>query len=101
MPWTQNAWPPDKELEAAYRCKNGHVVDPLHTRNVPPVVSTTLDGCRTATAAIGSDVFACGSTSSFRDTGASAIRLAIAEIRQGSRPRDRRGSLRRKFTTLG
>ena len=31
--WTQNAWPPDGS--AAYRCANGHVIDPATTRQCP------------------------------------------------------------------
>ncbi len=33
--WTQNAWPPGAEASAAYRCPNGHVVDPAITRQCP------------------------------------------------------------------
>ena len=35
MLWTQNAWPPGHNGEAAYRCQNGHVVDPTDTRQCP------------------------------------------------------------------
>jgi predicted RNA-binding Zn-ribbon protein involved in translation (DUF1610 family) len=35
MIWTQNAWPPGSETEAAYRCHSGHVVDPATTRQCP------------------------------------------------------------------
>jgi DNA-directed RNA polymerase subunit RPC12/RpoP len=35
MLWTQNAWPPADKVEAAYRCPNGHVVDPDETRQCP------------------------------------------------------------------
>lgn len=42
--WTQNAWPPDGETSAAYRCLNGHVLDPSTTRQCPAcgVHDTTL-----------------------------------------------------------
>ena len=42
--WTQNAWPPGAEMSAAYRCRNGHVVDPSTTRQCPScgVHDTTL-----------------------------------------------------------
>ena len=33
--WSQNAWPPAGETSAAYRCLNGHVVDPSTTRQCP------------------------------------------------------------------
>jgi hypothetical protein len=35
MLWTQNVWPPGQTSEAAYRCRNGHVVDPSQTRQCP------------------------------------------------------------------
>jgi predicted RNA-binding Zn-ribbon protein involved in translation (DUF1610 family) len=35
MVWTQDAWPPDAMSRAAYRCVNGHVVDPATTRQCP------------------------------------------------------------------
>ncbi len=35
MLWTQNAWPPDANRDAAYRCANGHVTDPSTTRQCP------------------------------------------------------------------
>jgi DNA-directed RNA polymerase subunit RPC12/RpoP len=35
MLWTQNAWPPDENAVAAYRCPNGHVIDPSLTRQCP------------------------------------------------------------------
>jgi endogenous inhibitor of DNA gyrase (YacG/DUF329 family) len=42
--WTQNAWPPGHETSAAYRCVDGHVVDPSTTRQCPAcgVHDTTL-----------------------------------------------------------
>jgi predicted RNA-binding Zn-ribbon protein involved in translation (DUF1610 family) len=42
--WTQNAWPPGGESSAAYRCLNGHLVDPSLTRQCPAcgVHDTTL-----------------------------------------------------------
>ncbi len=45
MLWTQNAWPADSHTEAAYRCVNGHVVDPSTTRQCPScgVHDTTLE----------------------------------------------------------
>lgn len=44
--WTQNAWregAPD-DMRAAYRCLNGHVIDPTTTRQCPAcgVHDTTL-----------------------------------------------------------
>lgn len=44
MVWTQNAWPAGSETSAAYRCVNGHVVDPSMTRQCPAcgVHDTTL-----------------------------------------------------------
>jgi hypothetical protein len=33
--WTQNAWPAETNREAAYRCVNGHVIDPATTRQCP------------------------------------------------------------------
>jgi predicted RNA-binding Zn-ribbon protein involved in translation (DUF1610 family) len=35
MLWTQNAWHADSENRAAYRCLNGHVLDPSMTRQCP------------------------------------------------------------------
>jgi predicted RNA-binding Zn-ribbon protein involved in translation (DUF1610 family) len=35
MLWTQNAWSHGESLAAAYRCVNGHVVDPQATRQCP------------------------------------------------------------------
>jgi DNA-directed RNA polymerase subunit RPC12/RpoP len=36
MLWTQNAWPAqDGTTAAAYRCANGHVLDPSKTRQCP------------------------------------------------------------------
>jgi RNA polymerase subunit RPABC4/transcription elongation factor Spt4 len=35
MLWTQNAWPGDGRSDAAYRCLNGHVLDPATTRQCP------------------------------------------------------------------
>ena len=35
MIWTQNAWPADAKVEAAYRCRQGHLVDPATTRQCP------------------------------------------------------------------
>ena len=44
--WTQNAWSPHGEssASAAYRCLNGHVLDPSTTRQCPAcgVHDTTL-----------------------------------------------------------
>lgn len=44
--WTQNAWraEDDPEVHAAYRCLNGHVLDPATTRQCPicGVHDTTL-----------------------------------------------------------
>ncbi len=44
MLWTQNAWPAGSETSAAYRCVNGHVLDPSVTRQCPAcgVHDTTL-----------------------------------------------------------
>jgi hypothetical protein len=33
--WTQNAWQVDGRVGAAYRCTNGHVIDPALTRQCP------------------------------------------------------------------
>ena len=33
--WTQNAWLVGDEATAAYRCLNGHVIDPSTTRQCP------------------------------------------------------------------
>jgi ribosomal protein S27AE len=33
--WTQNAWKTGETGRAAYRCQNGHVVDPSLTRQCP------------------------------------------------------------------
>jgi predicted RNA-binding Zn-ribbon protein involved in translation (DUF1610 family) len=35
MLWTQNAWASGDNRAAAYRCVNGHVVDPELTRECP------------------------------------------------------------------
>jgi endogenous inhibitor of DNA gyrase (YacG/DUF329 family) len=35
MLWTQNAWRAGKTSNAAYRCLNGHVLDPATTRQCP------------------------------------------------------------------
>jgi endogenous inhibitor of DNA gyrase (YacG/DUF329 family) len=35
MLWTQNAWRANDTSNAAYRCLNGHVVDPATTRQCP------------------------------------------------------------------
>ena len=35
MLWTQNAWTADGMTHAAYRCLNGHVVDPSLSRQCP------------------------------------------------------------------
>jgi len=35
MLWTQNAWARGDSRAAAYRCLNGHVVDPVETRECP------------------------------------------------------------------
>jgi hypothetical protein len=35
MLWTQNAWASGNNRAAAYRCMNGHVLDPLLTRECP------------------------------------------------------------------
>lgn len=35
MLWTQNAWVHGDNRAAAYRCANGHVVDPGTTRQCP------------------------------------------------------------------
>jgi predicted RNA-binding Zn-ribbon protein involved in translation (DUF1610 family) len=35
MLWTQNAWSHGELRSAAYRCANGHVVDPQSTRQCP------------------------------------------------------------------
>jgi len=35
MLWTQNVWPVDNNSDAAYRCLNGHVMDPSTTRQCP------------------------------------------------------------------
>lgn len=54
--WTQNVWPPGGESSAAYRCLNGHVVDPSTTRQCPGcgVHDTTL-----LTSADGRQDFSC------------------------------------------
>jgi endogenous inhibitor of DNA gyrase (YacG/DUF329 family) len=33
--WTQNAWKSGDTGSAAYRCVNGHVIDPAQTRQCP------------------------------------------------------------------
>jgi hypothetical protein len=35
LQWTQNAWKTGETGQAAYRCQNGHVVDPSLTRQCP------------------------------------------------------------------
>ena len=35
MLWTQNAWMNGDSRAAAYRCLNGHVTDPVDTRECP------------------------------------------------------------------
>jgi transposase-like protein len=35
MLWTQNAWAIGHHREAAYQCMNGHVMDPMLTRECP------------------------------------------------------------------
>jgi hypothetical protein len=35
MLWTQNAWASGDNRAAAYRCMNGHVLDPKLTRECP------------------------------------------------------------------
>ena len=35
MLWTQNAWKTGDSGAAAYRCANGHVLDPAKTRQCP------------------------------------------------------------------
>ena len=35
MLWTQNAWQAADEASAAFRCLNGHVLDPSTTRQCP------------------------------------------------------------------
>jgi predicted RNA-binding Zn-ribbon protein involved in translation (DUF1610 family) len=35
MLWTQNAWRTGDTANAAYRCLNGHVVDPATTKQCP------------------------------------------------------------------
>ena len=35
MVWTQNAWRSFDTVGAAYRCANGHVIDPALTRQCP------------------------------------------------------------------
>jgi tRNA(Ile2) C34 agmatinyltransferase TiaS len=35
MLWTQNAWKTGETGSAAYRCVNGHVVDPAQTKQCP------------------------------------------------------------------
>jgi ribosomal protein S27E len=35
MLWTQNAWKTGEAGRAAYRCSNGHVLDPSLTRQCP------------------------------------------------------------------
>jgi hypothetical protein len=35
MLWTQNAWRAGDAAAAAYRCANGHVIDPELTRQCP------------------------------------------------------------------
>ena len=33
--WTQNAWKDGEPGQAAYRCQNGHTIDPSVTRQCP------------------------------------------------------------------
>ena len=35
MLWTQNAWKTGDSVQAAYRCQNGHTLDPSLTRQCP------------------------------------------------------------------
>jgi DNA-directed RNA polymerase subunit M/transcription elongation factor TFIIS len=35
MLWTQNAWAHGNHRAAAYKCPNGHVIDPANTRQCP------------------------------------------------------------------
>jgi hypothetical protein len=35
MLWTQNAWQAGDAASAAFRCVNGHVIDPSTTRQCP------------------------------------------------------------------
>jgi predicted RNA-binding Zn-ribbon protein involved in translation (DUF1610 family) len=44
MLWTQNAWKVGEAGQAAYRCDNGHVLDPAVTRQCPScgIHDTTL-----------------------------------------------------------
>ncbi len=35
MLWTQNAWKTAESGQAAYRCENGHVIDPAQTAQCP------------------------------------------------------------------
>jgi predicted RNA-binding Zn-ribbon protein involved in translation (DUF1610 family) len=35
MMWTHNAWQTDSSAESAYRCENGHVLDPALTKQCP------------------------------------------------------------------
>lgn len=35
MLWTQNAWKVEDVGQAAYQCRNGHVLDPAMTRQCP------------------------------------------------------------------
>ena len=35
MLWTQNAWAHGNNRAAAYRCANGHVIDPADTHQCP------------------------------------------------------------------
>jgi endogenous inhibitor of DNA gyrase (YacG/DUF329 family) len=46
MLWTQNAWEAGATASAAFRCVNGHVLDPSTTRQCPAcgVHDTTLLG---------------------------------------------------------
>jgi len=53
MLWTQNAWAHGENRAAAYRCLNGHVANPVDTRECPEcgvhdtrVVSPGGDGPR-------------------------------------------------------
>ena len=50
MLWTQNAWAHGDNRAAAYRCLNGHVTDPVETRECPAcgVHDTRLESPRGA-----------------------------------------------------
>jgi predicted RNA-binding Zn-ribbon protein involved in translation (DUF1610 family) len=46
MLWTQNAWHSEGASSAAYQCLNGHVIDPVMTRQCPAcgIHDTTVIG---------------------------------------------------------